>query len=191
MLLGKNLKLLAAALMMALMSYGCTTSPPQTTQMAQPAAQVEQKKQNVYAGSVVGKSNKAKTISISVGKGDKAETMMLKFDDKTTGLQFAEKDEAAVIAWEQRGDDKFATEIKPKLAKLPEGVTEIKVEELYALVSNSTPMALIDARPESRFAQAHLPEAVSVAVPKLKKMGEKALPADKNKLLIFYCGGPT
>lgn len=191
MLSGKNLQLLAASLMLALMSYGCTMSPPQTTQMAKPASQGEQKKQNVYAGSVVGKSNKAKTISISVGKGDKAETIMVKFNDKTTGLQFANKGEAALIAWEQRGDDKFATEIKPKLAKLPKGVTEIKVEEMYALVSNSTPMTLVDARPESRFDQAHLPDAVSVSVPKLKKMGEKALPADKNKLLIFYCGGPT
>ena len=96
-----------------------------------------------------------------------------------------------MIAWEPRGDDNFAIEIKPKLAKLPEGVTEIKVEEIYALISNSTPMTLVDARPESRFAQAHLPDAVSVSVPKLKKMGAKALPADKNKLLVFYCGGPT
>jgi len=191
MLSGKNLKILAATIMLALMSYGCTMTPPQTTQMAKPAAQVEKKKQNVYAGSVVGKSNKAKTISISVGKGDKAETIMVKFDDKTTGLQFAEKGEAAVIAWEQRGDDEFATEIKPKLAKLPEGVTEIKVEEMSALILNSTPLTLVDARPESRFAQAHLPDAVSVSVPKLKKMREKVLPADKNKLLIFYCGGPT
>ncbi len=191
MLLGKKPQFIAAALMLALMSYGCTTSPPQTTEMAQPAAQVEQKKQNVYAGSVVGKSNKAKTISISVGKDDKAETMMVRFDDKTTGLQFAEKGEAAVIAWEQRGDDKFATEIKPKLAKLPKGVTEIKVHEMYALVSNNALMTVIDARPESRFAQAHLPDAISVPVPKLEKMGEQALPADKNELLIFYCGGPT
>ena len=80
--------------------------------------------------------------------------MMVKFDEQTTRLQFAEEDEAAVIAWEQRSGDKFATEIKPKLAKLPQGVTEIKVEELYAMVSKSIPMTLVDSRPESRFAQA-------------------------------------
>ncbi len=184
-------KLLAAAVMVALMSYGCSTAPTGTEQGAKATANMEQQKQNTYAGSVVGKSNKAKTIAIAVGKGDKAETMLVRFDDKTTGLMFAEKGEAAVIAWEQRGDDKFATEIKPKLAKLPEGVTEIKVEEMYALVSANTPMTLVDARPESRFHQAHIPGSISIPVPKLKKMGTKVLPADKNKLLIFYCGGPT
>ena len=186
-----NIKFIAAAVMLAFMSFGCSMPPTQTTGTAKPAAQMEQQKENVYTGAIVGKSNKAKTISISVGKEGEAETMMVKFDDNTTGLQFAEKGEAAVISWQQRGDDKFATQIKPKLAKLPEGVTEIKVDEMHALVAANTPMTLVDARPESRFEQAHLPDAVSIPVPKLKKLGEKALPADKNKLLVFYCGGPT
>jgi hypothetical protein len=42
-----------------------------------------------------------------------------------------------------------------------------------------------------RYNQGHLPDAISVSVPKMKKMGVKALPADKNELLVFYCGGPT
>lgn len=186
-----NSRFVAAALMLAFLSYGCSTTPTQTAATAKPATQIEQQKTNVYTGAIVGKSDKAKTISISVGQEGQAETMMVKFDSKTTGLQFAEKGEAAVIAWEQRGDDKFATQIKPKLAELPEGVTEIKVEEMYALVSANTPLTLVDARPEARFDQAHLPGAISIPVPKLKKMGEKVLPADKNQLLIFYCGGPT
>jgi len=189
MRLSTKKKLLAAALMLAFMSYGCSPTS-QMTQTAKPA-QAEQMQKNVYAGSVVGKSNKAQTISISVGQGDAAQTMMVKFDDKTTGLEYAEKGEAAVINWEQRGDDKFATEIKPKLAKLPEGVTEIKVDEMYTLISTNTPMTLVDARPEMRYDQGHLPDAISVSVPKMKKMGAKALPADKNELLVFYCGGPT
>lgn len=182
-------KLIAAAIMLTFMSYGCSTTPTNTGQ-AKTAAQMEQKS-NVYAGSVVGKSNKARTISVKVGKGDKAKTMMVKFDDNTTGLMYAKKGEAAIVSWEQRGDDKFATEIKPKLAKLPTGVTEIKVEEMYALISANTPMTLVDARPESRYHQAHIPGSISIPVPKLKKMGAKVLPADKNKLLVFYCGGPT
>lgn len=186
-----NIRFVAAALMLAFMSYGCSTTPTQTAGTAKPAAQIEQQKEKVYTGSIVGKSDKAKTISISVGKEGQTETMMVKFDDKTTGVKFAEKGEAAVIAWEQRGDDKFATQIKPKLAKLPEGVTEIKVDEMQALASAITPMTLVDARPESRFDQAHLPDAISIPVPKLKSMGEEVLPADKNQLLVFYCGGPT
>ena len=186
------IKMLLAALLVSTLFYGCaqdsSTSAPQSKPVA---AQPQKQDKNVFTGSIVGKSNKAKTISIEVGKGDAAKTMMLRFDDKTTGLEFADKGEAAIISWEQRGDDKFALSVKPKLAKLPDGVTEIKVEELYGLISDNTPMTLVDARPESRFAQGHLPGAISIPVPKLQEKKAMVLPEDKNKLLIFYCGGYT
>lgn len=182
-------KHVAAAVFLALLLTGCAQSPGKGPSAAGSAPAVKQ--DTSYTGSIVGKSNKAKTISISVGPEGQAQTMMVKFDDRTKGLNFAEQGEAAIIAWEQRGDDKVATEIKPKLAKLPEGVTEIKVDEMFALVESGTAMTLVDARPESRYDQAHLPGAISIPVPKLKKLGEKALPKDKNGLLVFYCGGPT
>lgn len=186
-----NTGLAIAAVLVSLISYGCTTPVNQTAQTAKPQATAEQQKENVYKGPIVGKSNKAKTISIQLGKGDAAKTMMVKFDDKTKGVEFAKKGEAAIITWEQRGSDKFATVIKPKLAKLPAGVTEIKVEEMYTLISANTPMTLVDARPKMRYDQAHLPGSISIPVPKLKKMKAEVLPDDKDKLLIFYCGGPT
>jgi len=188
MLFSNNRTILATAFAVTLLLTGCATTP--TSQTGKPATEAGQQ-QNVYAGSVVGKSNKAKTISISVGKGEQAQTMMVRFDDNTKGLNYAEKGEAAILVWEQRGDDKFATEIKPKLAKLPDGVTEIKVDEMYALVQQNADMTLVDARPEMRFDQGHLPGAISIPVPKLKKMGEKVLPKEKDRLLVFYCGGPT
>lgn len=182
----KKSKTLVAALALTAMLSACATPSKDPSAMSSGGGD-----NTVYKGSVVGKSNKAKTISISVGKGADAKTVMVMFDDSTSGLEFAKKGEAAIINWEQRGEDKFATEIKPKLAKLPEGVTEIKVDEMYALVENGTPMTLVDARPESRYNQGHLPDSISIPVPKLKKMGEKALPKEKDKLLVFYCGGPT
>jgi len=186
------IKLLLAVLLVSVLSFGCTQSQTSSSQQAKPAAAHAQKQsKNVYKGPVVGKSNKAKTISIAVGKGAKAKTMMLRFDDQTKGLEFAKKGEAAIISWEQRGADKFALVVKPKLAKLPEGVTEVKVEEMAKLVSANTPMMLVDARPKSRFDQAHLPGSVSIPVPKLKEKKAAVLPKDKNKLLVFYCGGYT
>ena len=153
--------------------------------------QTDKQSATVYTGSVVGKSNKAQTVSIEVGTGADVQTYMLKFDDDTTGLEHAEPGEAAIISWEQRGEDKFAVEIKPKLATLPEGVTEIGVDELFQLVENDSPMVLADARPEMRYNQAHLPGAVNIPVPLLEEKKEAVLPKDKNTLLIFYCGGYT
>ena len=171
---------------------GCAEQKSQTATAVKPTAvKAAPKAENVFKGKIAGKSNKAKTISITVGKGDKAKTVMLKFDDATKGLEFAKKGEAAIIKYEMKGKDKFATVIKPKLAKLPPGVTEIKTEELSELYESGTDMVVIDARPASRYAQAHLPNAISVPVPKLNKEKEAVLQANKEQLLVFYCGGPT
>lgn len=185
------IRFMPLALMCGLLLGGCAQDTTSTaTAPAKPA--MEQKKEsNVFKGAIVGKSNKAKTISISVGSGDAAKTMMVRFDDKTEGLDFAKKGEAAIITWEQRGDDKFATVIKPKLAKLPEGVTEIKTDELYQLIQDKAPMTLADARPKMRYDQGHLPGSVSIPVPLLKEKKAAVLPKDKDQLLVFYCGGYT
>ncbi len=186
------LSLIAAAVMLSFSLYGCGANVSQTAKTAEPAvAAAENKDANVFKGPIVGRSNKAKTISITVGKGDAAKTMMLRFDDNTEGLDFAKKGEAAIITWEQRGDDKFATVVEPKLAKLPEGVTEIEVDELFKLLQDHAPLTLVDARPEMRYNQGHLPGSINIPVPMLKEQKAKVLPKDKNKLLIFYCGGYT
>ena len=185
-------KFIPMALMLALIMSGCaqqtaTTSAPQK---AKPAV-AEKQDPFLYKGPVAGRSNKAKTISITVGQGDAAKTMMVRFDDQTEGLEYAKKGEAAIIRWEQRGDDKYATEIKPKLAKLPEGTSEIQTEELYKMLQDHVPMILADARPAMRYNQGHLPGAVSIPVPLLKEQKEAVLPNDKNALIVFYCGGYT
>lgn len=178
---------------LALFSFtGCANQQPQAPTAVKPAAQkAAPAPKDVYKGKIAGKSNKAKNIQIVVGKGDKAKTMMLKFNDSTKGLEFAKKGEAAIIKFKMVGDDKVATVIKPKLAKLPEGVVEIKTDELMGMYESSADMVVIDARPASRYAQGHLPGAISIPVPKLKKEQEAVLPANKEQLLVFYCGGPT
>ena len=145
------------------------------------------------AGKVTGKSNKAKTISIEVG----GKNEFVKFDDKTAGIEHAVEGEASIIQFEMRGDDRFATSIKPKLASLPEGVKEIKTEELAKLIELGPEQGnyiLIDSRPATRYHEGHIPTAISVPETVLKESGETALPAAaklNNTQLIFYCGGPT
>jgi hypothetical protein len=187
----KILRFVPLCLMVALVNFGYAADqePKQTT--TPQTQQAAQKEENVYTGEVVGQSEKAKSISIEVGKGDEAKTMMLKFDDQTKGVEHAIKGRAAIIKFEVRGNDKYATDIKPKLAKLPEGITEIKTAEVQELIKNGTDLFLVDSRPASRHGQSHLPGAVSIPVPLLEEKQAAALPEDKNKLLVFYCGGPT
>lgn len=187
----KLCKFIPLAIMFALFTYGCAQDKTGQQTAKAPAAAGQKQQENVYKGKIVGKSNKAKTISISVGQGDKAKTIMVKFDDKTKGVEHATKGHAAIIAYEMRNGEPWATVVKPKLAKLPEGVTEIKTAELSALIEKKTDFMLIDARPGKRYAAAHMPGAVSLSVPDYKKMASSVLPKDKDKLLIFYCGGPT
>lgn len=183
-------KFLPLAIMLSMLTWGCAqTQKTQDTATASTSAMKQEA--TVYTGKILGKSKKAKTISVEVGKGDDVKTVMVKFDSKTTGLEFAEKGEAAIINWEMRGSDKYATVIKPKLAKLPEGVLEINPKEVKALLDEKSDMVLIDSRPEKAYAQSHLPGAISIPVEKMETSAHELLPVEKDKLLIFYCGGYT
>ncbi|MFZ5776130.1 MAG: rhodanese-like domain-containing protein [Thermodesulfobacteriota bacterium] len=148
---------------------------------------------NTLTGKVIGKSNKAKTISIEV----KGTTEMVKFNDATKGLEHAEAGEAAIVEFSMQGGEKVATVVKPKLAVLPEGVTEIKVDELAKLINQGQDESnyfLIDSRPAPRYHEGHIPTAVSIPVDTFKETGAAYLPGDamlKNTMLVFYCGGPT
>lgn len=159
---------------------------------ADPAPQAAQSA-NTFAGKVTGKSNKAKTISIEVnGKNE-----FVKFDDKTAGVEHAVEGEASIIQFEMRGSDRFATSIKPKLVSLPEGVKEIKTDELAKLIAmgpDEGKYMLIDSRPAARYHEGHIPTAVSIPETVMKETGAASLPGDaklNNTPLIFYCGGPT
>lgn len=186
------LQLLPLCLMMALLVAGCAGAK-KAEEAAAPAAQesVQQAKPMLYEGEVTGVSQLAKSISISVGKGDAAKVMMVKFDDQTKNVKDAVSGRAVKIAYEMRGKDAYATNVQLKLAKLPEGVTEIKTSELEQLVDTKTKLSLIDSRPAARYNQSHLPGAVSVPVPMLEEKQAAVLPKDKDELIVFYCGGPT
>lgn len=163
-------------------------SAPQT---AAPAEM--QKEKGVYEGVVAGVSERAKTISITVGKEGEADNkvMMLKFDDNTKGMNQAAKGKPVTVSYEKQGADTLATQVELKVAKLPEGITEIKTDELKKLIDNKSALFLVDSRPLARFNQAHLPSAHSIPLPVLKEKKAAVLPKNKNLTIVFYCGGIT
>jgi len=54
----------------------------------------------VYEGEIAGVSERAKTISIIVGKGEQDKVMMVKFDEKTKGVNQAAKCRPVKVTYE-------------------------------------------------------------------------------------------
>ncbi|GFO69266.1 rhodanese-like domain-containing protein [Geomonas limicola] len=143
-------------------------------------------------GPVRALANKSKTIALDQAN---KKALVLRFDDKTSFVNAAgTKDilpgENVSIDYQRDGDDLVATRITKMIPKLPEGVQEVPLKEMEALLERPAPDAvIIDARPVTKYASGHLPHAISIPLPTLELEGTKLLPAVKETPLIFYCGG--
>jgi rhodanese-related sulfurtransferase len=83
-----------------------------------------------------------------------------------------------------------AARIEKIVFGLPEGV-EIDITEMLAILQGKRgPYFLGDARPKARYEEGHIPSAVS-AFPEEEAAFLATLPEQKDKLVVFYCGGPT
>ncbi len=155
------------------------------------AAQAQQS--GHYVGRILMRSKKAKTISIEVGKGAKAEAFTFRHIDSLPGIEHANAELFAILTTELRDGEQVVVEVKPKLAAIPEGVRDLDTTAMVELLAARKPgMLLIDSRPRSRWLQSHLPGSISLPEDALKEKGAaNALPADKAAPLIFYCGGYT
>jgi hypothetical protein len=175
--------LFCAALLTTAVPAWCGTNPGNS----QTAASAEAG--DLVKGKILGVSKKAKAITVETPKGP----VMIKFDEATAGMEHAATGEAAIIKLRMAGQNKIATEVKPKLATLPPGVSEIGPQELIALLGNpEADYVLVDSRPAARYAEAHIPSAISIPVEKMGELAPSLLPQDqKDKLLLFYCGGVT
>jgi hypothetical protein len=172
---GVRNRLLCLALTAAMLLFGPFGGTPSMAQ------------ENTVAGQVVGVSRLAKTIQVEVG----TKIEMVKFNDETEGMEHVKVGEASIIEFEQQGADRIARTIKPRLVKLPAGTSEISNDEVAQLVAQGPAKGkyfMVDSRPAPRYAEGHVPTAVSIPV---DNQTNEMLPADKDLLLIFYCGGPT
>ena len=64
----------------------------------------------------------------------------------------------------------------------------VSVARIKALMDEKTDFTLIDARPERAFAAGTIPGAINISDSKFDKMTDR-LPGDKEKVLVFFCGG--
>ena len=82
------------------------------------------------------------------------------------------------------------------------GIRFISARELRALMTSGARLTIVDARDEVHFRRGHVPGAVSIpaedrplafvdlARPK-RLLHPERLPADRDTLVVFYCGGPN
>lgn len=179
---------LVVALLLGVAGYGTIGFAGEDTQSK------ELRQEGKSKGKVAGVSKKARTISLKSKKG----TEVFRFDEKTefveaSSIQAFKKNETVEVTFRAEDGDRIATVIRKVLAKLPKGVEEIRPDELAALLASPRggEVVLIDARPARRYEMSHLPSAISIPLGKLKEQGEKVLPQDKDRMLVFYCGGYT
>ncbi len=186
------LKILPFLIMTTFLMTGCNQKISATATAAKPTVTTQELEPTgpVYKGTVLGKSIKAKQISIAIGKGEAAKIITVSFDELTKGIEHAARGYKATIIYEMRDGVPFATVIKSKLARLPQGVTIISPADMHTLIKGNSDFLLIDSRPAKRYSASHLPGAISLPVCETQELLQN-LPKDKDKLLIFYCGGPT
>jgi hypothetical protein len=140
------------------------------------------------------------TLQVKVGKL----VWIVNYDDKTKvvkGDKTVGADEIAklpakkeiLVSFTGSEAKPLATEIAIKQAfKVPEHqkITNAEVIKLVAMGPEKGNYSLIDARPTGAYLAGHIPSAISIPYGKFEKDCTATLP-DKNKMLVFYCGGPT
>lgn len=147
---------------------------------------------NTMAGDFSSRSNKAKSIQMKINN----RMQLVKFTKETTiknvpSVKALKGTIPIRVHYKKVGPDLVATKIvaKPKM-EVPKDQL-ISTEELAKLVSRGPEKGgytLVDSRPGKLFMTSHIPTAISIPFPKMKKMMAK-LPKDKNQLVVFYCQG--
>ena len=146
------------------------------------AAQIKGKIQSI--------SRKAKTIQLVNLKSKQIEIIRFGENTQYTNAKSIKEfipNDVIKVEYEPGQEAKSIIRVLVKLP--PEKV--IETGKLASIMQDpSSEYLLVDARPGDVYAVGHIPTAISIPVKKLSK-NMHLLPKDKNKLLIFYCGGPT
>ena len=142
-----------------------------------------------------------KTIQVNVG----GIVWIVNYDDKTTvvkGEKTSGADEIAklpakkeiLVSFTGTEAKPLATEIAVKQPyKVPEHqkFTNAETVKLVAMGPEKGNYTLVDSRPTGAFLSGHIPTAISLPYGKFADECTTVLPQDKDRLLVFYCGGPT
>jgi hypothetical protein len=146
-------------------------------------------------------SDEFKSLQVKVGTF----IWVVTYDQNTTVIQGEKKDGAAELAKLKKGKEILvsttgdpqklvATAVSVKQPyKVPERqkITHEEVKALVAKGPEEGAYTLVDARPKGVFLSGHIPTALSLPFGAFEDKHGKVLPKDKDRHIIFYCGGPT
>ena len=141
------------------------------------------------------------TLQVKVG----TLVWIVKYDDKTTVIQGDKTDGAEevknlpagkeiLVSFSGDESKPLATEVAVKQPyKVPEKqqITNDEVVKLVSMGPEQGKYTLIDARPAGAFISGYIPTAISLPFDSFQENYASVLPQDKERLLVFYCGGPT
>jgi hypothetical protein len=161
-----------------------------------PCVQCHQPEQDLVRGTLVSVTEKFKTINVQVGQ--KLVWIITYGDDlKITGadkLSAIPKDKEIGVRF--TGDEKnpyaVSLTVKPPAKVAPEKL--VSLDEVVKLVAEGPEKGnylLVDSRPKPRYLEGHIPGALSLPTDKFDELKHTVLPSEKDKLVIFYCGGVT
>lgn len=148
--------------------------------------------QDIVAGEVHTRSNKAKSLQIKVND----EMQLVKYPEdvpvqNVESVKDLNSPMPVRVHVKKVGEDLVATKIvaKPKI-KVPEEqlLSTADLTKLVAVGPQKGNFTLVDSRPGIKYDEGHIPGAIAIPFPKMSEMKDR-LPADKNQLIVFYCGG--
>jgi hypothetical protein len=144
---------------------------------------------------MVAVSDKFKTIQVAAGKV----VWVIRYGDDLTlqgAAKLADIPKEKEIGVKFKGDEKnpyaVSLSVKPAAKVAPEKlVTLEEMTKLVALGPEKGNFLLFDSRPAPKCIEGQIPYTVSLPYDKFDLLKDKLLPKEKDKLLIFYCGGVT
>ena len=187
------LVLLAMITVMVMGTYEASHAGKPT--IAAPCKQCHQPADDMVRGTMVAVSDKFKTIQVAAGKV----VWVIKYGDdlKLQGVtKLADIPKEKEIGVRFTGDEKspyaLSLSVKPAAKVPPE--KRISLEEMSKLVAlgpEKGNFLLFDSRPAPKCIEGQIPYTISLPFDKFDALKDKLLPKEKDKLLIFYCGGIT
>jgi len=133
---------------------------------------------------------KQKTLTLSIRKNNKSQTITLPFTLQTKGIGHAVKGRYIIVNTKKNDGVFTVTEIIPDFSGLMAGVQEISINDVQKKLYTKKNFALIDTRSHLAFQQSHLPTARSLPSCKMTEHLD-VLPEKKAQLIVLYCENET